>query len=339
MARLAWSLVVAHLVVVAAIGCGNYNYNRAALVPRATPRLHSGAPLDGTAEFSAGASSLAHFGKPKIGNPEAGVEVPGTQVHGDLRLRLGSSVAIGFLYENGFDAGAVPLKGEDQQPPVDAGNVQGFGISTDISIGTRNPLLHVGIGFDLMSWSVPYVEYYTCAMGEPCFPYMLQEEGRDNVATFAASITPTYEVAPNVKIFGGVTARQHPTIKQKGMEQDPLFDEPEVESGPINLIISGGGELGLADGAIKASLVGYWGMTQDPAKYTPGVAALISIPIGRRPRTQPFDPVPPPPPAYAPPAPYPPPPQPVPPAPLPLPPPPGPAPAPVEPAPAPPPPP
>ena len=290
--------------------CGTYNYNRAALVPRATPRMHSGAPLDGRAELSVGASSVASFGDPGVGDPNAGVEIPGTQLHGDMRVRLGDIVALGFIYENGLDKGATPLK--STQPPVEGGNVQGMGMSVDIAVPTNNPNLHIGLGLDAIVWSVPYVEYFTCAMDESCFPYQIQNHGSDDVDTFAASFTPTYVASDQVTVFGGVTLRNHPTINQKGQEMDPLFFSPQVESGPANLVVSGGVQVSLAEGAVLASAVAYWDSSQNIAKYTPGLGMLLSVPFGRK--TAPRDPPPPPgylyvpPPGYAPPPPPPPPP-------------------------------
>ena len=94
------------VLLVLLVGCGTYNYNRAALVPRSTPRMTTGQPLAGKGQLGLGASSVAHFGKPGVGDPNAGIEIPGTQLHGDLRARLGEMVSFGILYENGLDQGA-----------------------------------------------------------------------------------------------------------------------------------------------------------------------------------------------------------------------------------------
>ena len=290
------------------VGCGTYNYNRAALVPRATPRMTTGQPIDGQAQLAVGASSVAHLGKPGVGDPNAGVEIPGTQLHGDLRARIGESVSFGILYENGLDQGAKPLK--STQPPVEGGNVAGYGLAMDVSIPTSDPRFRVGLGVDAIVWSVPYVEYFTCAAGEDCFPYSVQESGRDLVETFAASLTPSFKATPEVTVFGGVTARQHPTIQQKGMEMDPLFSEPEVESGPINFIVSGGASFSLGNGAVYASAIAYWDVSSDPAKYKPGLALMLAVPFGKSYAARQSQPPPQyPPPGYPPPGYYAPPPQ------------------------------
>src|SRR5688572_18741869 len=85
------------------VGCGNYTYNRAALVPRATPRMTSGQPIEGRGQLSLGASSVAHLGDPEIGDDKnAGVEIPGTQLFGALKGRIGEIFSFGVLYENGL---------------------------------------------------------------------------------------------------------------------------------------------------------------------------------------------------------------------------------------------
>jgi hypothetical protein len=325
------------LVLLLLVGCGTYQFNRAALVPRAAPRMSTGQPQTATGQLGLGATSVTTLGQPTAGDPNAGIEVPSTQLQGNLKMRANENVSFGLIYENGLSAGAEPLK--DTQPRVEGGSVYGYGFSLDISIPTGNPAFRVGAGIDAMIWSTPYVEYATCAFGEACFPGTIMQRGRDSVGTIAVSMIPSYKISPEVALFGGVTVRQHPTLEQKGLETDPLFTSPEVDSGPFNYIVSGGAELSLADGAILASGVVYWDMSQTPAKYKPGIGVMVSLPLGRRGPPKPATPGPvfmvpvaTPPPPYPPgpypsPAPYPPPspyvpaPAPVPPAPYPPPPP------------------
>jgi hypothetical protein len=262
------------------VACGTYNYNRAALVPRATPRMTSGQPLSAAGQLDVGASSVASLGKPEAGDSNAGIEVPSTQLHGGLKLRVGETAAVGVIYENGLAQNAEKLN--SSQPDVKGGGVQGYGLSLDISIPTGNPNFRVGLGVDAIMWSVPYVEYFSCAAGESCFPFSIQTEGRDNVGQLALSLTPSFKVSEDLSLFGGLTVRQHPTIDQKGMEQEPLFSEPEVESGPANVLISSGAELSLANGGLLASGVIYWNASQNPAKYKGGFGLMLSVPLGKR---------------------------------------------------------
>lgn len=292
------------VVTVLVAGCGTYNYNRAALVPRATPRAVTGEPLAGRAQLAMGASSVAHLGDPGVGDPNAGIEIPGTQLFADFRARIGDVVSIGFLSEVGLDQGARQLKAT--QPPVDAGNVVGYGVALDFAIPTGDPRWHLGVGFDVMSWSVPYVEYDTCAAGSECFPYQLRQTGKDTVGTLAASLTPTYRVDDRLAVFGNLTVREHPTIDQKGQTGGAIVDDVEVDSGPANFLVGAGVELALADGGFFARAVAYYDVTRTPAEYGPGVSLSVGVPLGaRRPRIPP--PTAAPPPAWTPPPPSPPP--------------------------------
>lgn len=270
---------IALLLVLAA--CGERTYNRAALVPRATPRMTSGQPLEGRGQLSLGASSVAHLGDPEVGDdPNAGVEIPGTQLFGALRGRIGKHASLGVLYENGLDQGAKKLR--ETQPDVDGGNVQGYGLTLDVAIPI-DAQWTVGVGVDGMVWRVPYTSYETYADGT----YTVMDEGRDGVETFAASITPSYKLDPELTLFGGLTIRQHPTIEAKGMDVGTVFDDIEVEAGPANYIVSAGVEGALADGAVLVSAVAYYDLTREPAKYGPGMGVMVSLPFGRRPKQAP----------------------------------------------------
>jgi hypothetical protein len=261
--------------------------------------MTSGQPMDTKGQMNLGASSVTNLGDPGVGDPNAGIEIPGTQFHGALKGRINDNVAIGFLYENGMDKGATKLN--DSQPDVEGGNVEGYGVSMDFSIPTGNPQFSVGIGVDAMLWSVPYVEFATCARDEPCFPGTVMSKGNDSVGTLAASFTPSYKPSKDVAIFGQLTVRHHPTIDQKGQTVDPTFNEPEVEAGPANFIGAAGAEVTFADGALRASLLAYMDFSTEPAKYRPGVAMMLTVPFGKIDKTPPVIMVPgvaPPPPAY-----------------------------------------
>lgn len=263
------------------VGCGVYNVDRAALVPRATPRMTSGQPSPGVAAIEVGASSVAHFGEPKSGDASAGIEVPGTQLHGGLKFQMNDMASIGLIYANGLNQGAKAIN--PNQPPVDNGNVEGYGLSLDFTIPTSDKNFKIGLGVDAIMWSAPFVEYATCAEGESCFPFAISTRGSDNVETFSASVTPSYRTNETLTVFGGVTVRNHPTLKQRSFDNDPLFDDGvEVDSGPANFIVSGGVELNIADGALQASAIAYWDVSRTPVKYGPGLAVMVSLPIGRR---------------------------------------------------------
>lgn len=292
---------MALLCLLLASACAERTYNRAALVPRATPRMTSGQPLEARGQLSLGASSVAHLGDPEVGDDvNAGVEIPGTQLFGALKGRIGEHASFGLLYENGLEKGAKKIN--SSQPDVEGGNVNGYGLTLDISIPI-DAQWRIGVGIDAMIWSVPYVSYDLYADGT----YLAIEEGSDTVETFAASITPSYKLGDDLALFGGLTVRQHPTIQQKGMEV--VFDDVDVESGPANYIVSAGIEGSLANGSVLLAAVAYYDISRNPAKYGPGMGVMVSLPFGRRRAQQPSQQPPPgaiyAPPVYGPPGPQP----------------------------------
>jgi len=268
--------------VALAAGCSTYNVNRSALAPHAAPQLHPIAPMDTVAQLGLGASSVAHVKNPEVGNPSASVEIPGTQLHGDARLRVNDWLTVGLVYENGLDATAHKPKG-NLQPDVDAGNVTGYGASFEIALPTPNPQLTLGVSFNAMLWDVPWVEWRTCidsCLSEDGFTY--EASGVQGVMTLGAGFTPTYRTG-SITWFGGISAREHPTIEQKGMEVGPNFDA-DVRSGPLAWTASAGAQVDL--GGVKGSVVLYQTLTNDPVQYGPSVAALLVVPLGkRRPQT------------------------------------------------------
>lgn len=277
-------------------GCGTYRVNRSALAPRPTPAMHSGHPLDGVVELAGGLSSVSHLTEPSVGNPDSGVEVAGTQVRGDVRIRASDTFAIGFLYESGLDSSAAQPR--DDLAPVDEGNVSGYGVTAEGSIPTSNPQLRIGLVLDLMMWRVPWVEWRTCI--ENCLPgegFTYEDSGIESVSGLGLGVVPSYRVG-SVTYFAGINARSHPDIEQKGVEMPgENFEGGDVKPGPLNVTLSAGAEMSF--GPLKGSLIAYQTVTRDPVQYGPGIAALLTIPIGR--------PDPPPPPLAAPAAPAPPP--------------------------------
>lgn len=266
--------LLAGLATVAA--CNVNRVNRAALVPHMTPTLKSGAPMETPGEFSIGASSLAHT---TLGSTDdtAAVEVPGTQARGDMRLRVGQHVALGLLYEEGFDAGA--KKSKEAQPDVDAGNTRGFGFSLAGAIPTSNPRVSVGINTELVFWSVPWIEYSTCVQNCGGFQWTVMTEDRASVSQIALGIVPTYSTG-KMNVWGGVTFRNHPTIEQKGTEVGVDISD-EVEEGSFNTVISAGADIELG-GGFRAGATLYQVVQGEPAKYGPSLAVMMTIPLGRK---------------------------------------------------------
>ncbi len=257
-------------------GCNVNRVNRAALVPHMTPTLRSGAPMETPAELAIGASSLAHT---TLGASDdtAAVEIPGTQAEGAMRLRVGQHVALGLIYAEGFDAGAKQIK--ETQAPVDSGNTRGYGFTLTGMIPTSNPRWHVGVNSELVFWSVPYVEYSTCVMNCGGSNWTFVEEGRASVSQLAIGVVPTYTTG-TWNLWGGLTLRNHPTIEQKGTEVGVDLGD-DVEEGSFNTVLSAGADVELG-GGFRAGLTIYQIVQGQPATYGPSVAAMLTIPLGRR---------------------------------------------------------
>lgn len=268
-----WCLL-AGLATVAA--CNVNRVNRAAFVPHMTPTLRSGAPMETPGEIAVGASSLSHT---TLGSTDdtAAVEVAGTQAEGNMRLRVGRHVALGLIYAEGFAAGAKKIK--EAQPDVEGGNTRGYGFTLSGAIPTGNPQWSVGVNSELLFWSIPYVEYSTCIDNCGPVPWMYMEEDRSTVSQLALGVVPTYHTG-KLNIWGGLTFRSHPTIVQKGVEVGVDFED-EVESGSFNTVLSAGADIELG-GGFRAGLTLYQVVQGQPAKYGPSLAAMLTVPLGRR---------------------------------------------------------
>lgn len=265
------------LAALATLAACNVNrVNRAALVPHMTPTLRSGAPMETPGEISLGASSLAHT-KLDSSDDTAAVEVPGTQAEGNMRLRVGQHVALGLLYAEGFDATAKKIK--DTQPDVDGGNVRGWGFTLAGMIPTSNPDFTVGVNSELLFWSVPWIEYSTCVDNCGGVPWTVVTEDRASISQLAIGVVPTWR-SGNMSFWGGVTFRNHPTIEQKGTEVGVDIGD-DVEEGSFNTVLSAGGDIELG-GGFRAGLTIYQVVHGQPAKYGPSLAAMLTIPLGRR---------------------------------------------------------
>lgn len=256
-------------------GCSTRAANRAALVPHMTPTLRSGAPMEAGAELDLGLSSLGHSSL-ESAHDNVGVEIPGTQAEGGLRLRLGRYLAAGLVHARGFDAGAQAL--EPSQPPVDGGDALGLGVTLDGSIPTGDPRLHVGVSVELLRWRVPYVEYEVCVQECGGVPWSSVERGHDDVEQVALGVVPTY-AAGRWRAWGGFTLRTHPVLEKKGLEVGAA--DAEVEPGEFNLVLSAGFDAELGHG-VRAGATAYQVVSASPAHYGPSLAAMLTIPLGRR---------------------------------------------------------
>jgi hypothetical protein len=331
-----WRLAALPLLLICGGACTTYTVRKSALAPHIAPPMRSGQDMGGaTAEAAVGASALARGKAPVEGeDANAGLYIPRVEVVGALRKRISEDLDLGILYDHGFRRGAYATS-EDQPEPRN-GSVYGFGVSGFYSVPTGSPGLRVGIGLDLLTYSIPYVEYRTCVDFCGGTPYTRVDHDRDSVGVYSLAVIPSWK-SGRFTLFGGGTVRNHPTI-EKGSIEGVLDSDDEVDSGPPNFIVHAGLDVELGQG-IRAMAMVYQPVDRSPVEYAPTLGVGLTLPLGRY---KPPKPAAAPPPApyygYPPPQPYPPPPQPYPPPPQPYP-PPQPAPPPPAPQPAPPPPP
>ena len=262
-----------------AAGCQTFAQHQAALVPHATGLLTDGQPLDQIAQVGLGASNIADPVAPTAGSPNVGDAVPGTQLRGELALRITKHASVWIAGEQGFSSTAHPVT--STQPPVENGDVYGGGGGLSVYLPTSNPNFNVALSTELMIWNVPWVQYNTCidnCGGTPGFTYT--DRGADNQPTLAFDVTPSYRIGA-VTVFAGITLRNQPTVDEKDVSD--LTGDPGVNSGPYNITLHGGVEYEIVD-ALKIMLSVSQTVTSDPIDYGPGIALMIHTPFGGGPR-------------------------------------------------------
>jgi len=257
-------------------GCLTGNVQRSARVPHPGVPLSSGQPLPTTVELSAGLSNVTDLMAPQVGNASQAVEVPGTEMRDELRIRLGQRGTLNVIYENGF--ASTSHKPDPTQAPIGSGDVHGYGTSIGYSFPTSTPGLSIGTTVETMVWSLPYVEYQTCT-GEGCSGMTtIIAHGRANPMTLGLGISPSYRMGA-ITVFGGLFGRNHPTAIRKEMGVR-FNDEDSVTSGQFNLLFHAGIELELAD-RLSALILIHQDVIADPLRYGPGIGIALTGCIGK----------------------------------------------------------
>jgi hypothetical protein len=274
-------LTILGVAVLAAGASSQYKVQRAALVPHQQPNQRSGQSMgDNRQEISLGTSTLSVLTDPKEAPGEnAGLYIPRVHVSGAARFRLTRDFDMGVLYDQGLDKNSMPI--QDGQPEVDNGDVYGGGLTLYYSVDTGNPDLRIGLGFDALFYSIPYVQYRDCITN--CIPGVNDftdiKRDRDTVPVIAFGITPSWRLTPELSAFGGVTMRNHPTVPRTEIE-DIIGDEDPVEAGPMNFIANAGVEYAFSNG-IRAMVHMFQPVYADPVRYGPTFGAAFTIPLGR----------------------------------------------------------
>ncbi len=292
-------------LAVAASACSTYSVRRAALVPHQQPLQRSGQGIGSSRiELGLGTPNLGSIGAPEEAEgANAGIVLPRHEVTGNFRARVTENFDLGLLWDHGFDEGS--RKVSEDMPNPDNGDVMGYGVSAYFS-APIDPSFSLGIGADLLMYSIPYVEYSVCVDNCPGGQFTIIDEDRDTIPVISLGIIPSWKLSDRVVLFAGATLRNHPTIEKSDVETGPdLFDDEEVDMGPENLVLSAGVEVKLAAG-IRGMAYVHQPAAGDPVDYGPTFGIGFSIPLIRdqpaqgplagQPPTAPPGPYPPPPP-------------------------------------------
>jgi hypothetical protein len=288
------------VVVLLVSACGTYKVQRAALVPHQQPLLRSGQPGEGRGEIALGASAIS-LGDPEVApGANAGLYIPSVEVNAAVRLRPTPNLDIGLMWDHGLRKGADAI--QPGQPPLEHGDVMGAGLSVFYSAPTPNPALRIGVGTDLIFYSVPWIEYTACVSNCGLEPWLITDEEREMVPVLAVGVIPSYRLSSQLALFGGLTVRNHPTIKRTEYQNgtEVLFEDDAPEAGPANFIASAGLEAQLGGGFRLAAIL-YQPIQSEPARYPPSLGFTMTIPLGRPPAPAPAGTVPAPYPPAAPP--------------------------------------
>lgn len=281
---------LAVLLLFCSAACTTYTVRKSALAPHMQPPMRSGQNLMGaSAEAAVGASALARAVEPKEGkDANAGLYIPRVEVVAALRKRVSEDMDLGLLYDHGFRRGAYATS--EDQPEPNNGSVYGGGVTGFYSVAMGAPGFRVGIGLDLLMYSVPYVKYTTEVDGS----FTRVEHDRDSIGVYSLAVIPSWR-SGRVTLFGGGTVRNHPTIDKGDIEGpiDPILDDDEeVESGPPNFVVQAGVDFELGQG-IRAMAIVYQPIDQSPVEYGPTLGIGITLPLGRYKPPPPPQPLPP----------------------------------------------
>jgi hypothetical protein len=268
-------MVVASCVVLGfATACANYATHQAAFVPHATPVPGDGQPLDTPAQIGVGASSI-DLTQPSASDPNAGDAVPKVQMRGSLDGQFGRYMTFGASLEHGEVAEPVT----PYQPALGNSGATGYGLHVQGSIPTGLRGLRIALSAEAVAWSVPYIQYDTCVQncGAGNNGYTVSYQGNDNVTTWAFGLVPSYRTGAWT-VYGGATLRDQPTTAAKFDTTSP--GDAGVDAGPTNLTVHAGVEYDVR--VIKLAVAIHDTVTSAPITYGPSIAAMVSIPLGKR---------------------------------------------------------
>jgi hypothetical protein len=266
------TLALLLLILPACLDVPVYRVQRTVRAPHAAAPLRSGAPLEGPVELSLGASSIGDTRDPQLAVHTVSIEVPSQQVRGELRFRVGRFGEIAAIHEHALSGSYAAL--DPTQAPVREGSAQSLGLAVRYAVHfDEAPELYIGLGLEVVDWSLPYVEYRSCVMNCDGVPTQEMTSGTDTLAMLAYSITPTYRSGP-FSLFAGLYATPHVTVVRKGTELYAEDYDSELDRSHYNFIVHAGAEYRLGVISVLAHVQG--DLSQEPVWYAPSFGLAIA---------------------------------------------------------------
>lgn len=272
-----WPLLGLCLGALLFSGCTTYEVYRGARVPRPVPPPTGAQAMTGAVEAGLSAGGFAEVAAPRQGKTDAGLFLPRLQGRADVRFRLFEGMSLGLAHERGFAAGSRALVKGTPEPEGDAA---GYGFSMRYSARAGSGPWRLGVSGDFMVYQIPYIEYRIALDENGEARFIEEEQGMSAHPVVSVSLLSSYVLSDRLSFTGSATIRNHPTVERTGQEVGQQAGWDNVESGPLNVTLAAGIEYTHQTG-VRASLLAYQTLVNDPVQYYPALSAAITVPLMR----------------------------------------------------------
>lgn len=283
-----WTLLLVAPLLAACPGSRTYEIRRSALVPHLVPALGDGRRPDGAVRVDGAYSTLAASTEPEPApNDESGLYVALGSLALGGRVHLVRGLEVGPLFEVGLPGDA--LRSSDDMPARPPGPVLGFGTSFRYTIATEESPLSLGLGVDVIGYSIPFREEVACVGGCPSSAATTVDEGRHWVPVVNLVMMPSWTPIEALTVHAIFSFRNHPTntartvlVDETGEPEDGNDDDSEARPGPFNVV----GGLGVSvrfDRRLGAFVNVTQSLNGAPLRYGPTLAGGLSVTLGNGP--------------------------------------------------------
>lgn len=230
--------------------------------------------MQGPVEASVGASNLVDARAPRLGDdPTVASEIPSMQLRGELRFRLARYGQLALIHDHAISSTYRAL--DPTQAPVGHGTAQSFGVAIRGAIPDEEvPGLSIGLGLELLEWSLPYVEYRSCVASCDGQPVQQMNTGTDTLAEPAFQIVPSYRRGA-LTLFAGIYATPHARVERKGTEIGAMDYDSDIARSGFNFIAHAGAEVAFGYVSVLAQV--QQDLTADPVSYGPSLGVALAV--------------------------------------------------------------